>query len=172
MIFPLGATYLGEKRCHFLVWAPMAQKVEVHLVGPSDRTIAMQPQERGYHQVLAEDVPPGSLYYYRLDEQTAKPDPVSHFQPEGIQGPSEVVDLTFAWQDTSWTGVELRDYINLSNATVAAALPPPSVSLNKILDSADQRWRGASSLSPDTLGAQRENSLSIAAKSFVLFYSN
>jgi len=111
MSFPLGATYLGENRCHFLLWAPRAQKVEVHIVAPSDRTLEMQPQERGYHHVLAEDVAPGSLYYYRLDAQTEKPDPVSHFQPEGVHGPSEVVDDTFQWKDALWKGVELCDYI-------------------------------------------------------------
>ncbi len=111
MTFPLGATYLGEDRCHFLVWAPLAQKVEVHILAPGDRTIEMRPADRGYHHVLAEGVGPGALYYYRLDAQTEKPDPASHFQPKGIHGPSEVVDEAFPWEDASWTGVGLRDYI-------------------------------------------------------------
>jgi maltooligosyltrehalose trehalohydrolase len=111
MSFPLGATYLGEGRCNFLVWAPNAGKVDVHVVGSPERTIAMDRQERGYHQVLAEGVAPGTRYYYRLDGQTERPDPASRYQPEGVHGPSQVVDLSFDWRDAGWMGLELADYI-------------------------------------------------------------
>ena len=111
MSFPLGATCLGDGRCHFLVWAPLARKVEVCIVAPADRTIEMQPQDGGYHEVLAEGVAPGTRYYYRLDAQIGKPDPASRFQSEGVNGPSEVVDGTFPWEDASWRGVDLSDYI-------------------------------------------------------------
>ncbi|HXH50253.1 MAG TPA: malto-oligosyltrehalose trehalohydrolase, partial [Terriglobia bacterium] len=111
MSLSLGATYLGEGRCHFLVWAPRAGKVEVHVVGPSDRTVVMERQEHGYHQLLAEGVPPGTRYFYQLDGKTERPDPASHYQPEGVHGPSEVVDLTFKWSDSGWEGLGLADYI-------------------------------------------------------------
>ncbi|MEJ2007026.1 MAG: malto-oligosyltrehalose trehalohydrolase [Acidobacteriota bacterium] len=111
MSFPLGATYLGEERCHFLVWAPDTEKVEFRIVGPAKRTIEMQRQERGYHRVLADGVPPGTLYYYVLDGKTEKPDPASHYQPEGVHGPSEVVDLSFDWRDAGWRGLDLDDYL-------------------------------------------------------------
>lgn len=111
MSFPLGATCVGEGRCHFLVWAPGAERVEAHIVGPSERTLVMEPKERGYHEVLAEGVVPGTKYYYRLDGVNERPDPVSYFQPEGVQGPSEVVDLNFEWNDTGWQGLGLADYI-------------------------------------------------------------
>ena len=111
MNFPLGATYLGEGRSHFLVWAPHAENVEVHIAGPTDRTIEMQRQDRGYHQAFAEGVAPGTRYDYRLDGQTEKPDPASHYQPEGVHGPSEVVDLAFKWEDAGWSGLDLADYI-------------------------------------------------------------
>jgi len=111
MSFPLGATYLGEGHCHFLVWAPGAAKVEVRVVGPSGRTLVMEPQERGYHQVLAEGIAPGTRYYYRLDGGDERPDPASRYQPEGVHGPSEVVDLNFEWAGAGWMGLELADYI-------------------------------------------------------------
>ncbi|MCL5670183.1 MAG: alpha-amylase family glycosyl hydrolase, partial [Acidobacteria bacterium] len=111
MSFPLGATYLGEGRCNFLVWAPEAQKVEVRVVEPSNRTIAMERQERGYHQVHAEGIEAGARYYYLLGGNTERPDPASRYQPEGVHGPSEVVDLSFGWRDTGWTGLELADYL-------------------------------------------------------------
>ncbi|HKT10593.1 MAG TPA: malto-oligosyltrehalose trehalohydrolase [Terriglobia bacterium] len=111
MSFPLGAIYLGDGRCHFLVWAPAVEKVDVHVVGPSERTLAMEPQERGYHGVLADGVAPGARYFYRLNGANERPDPASRYQPEGVHKPSEVVDLNFDWQDTGWMGLELADYI-------------------------------------------------------------
>jgi maltooligosyltrehalose trehalohydrolase len=131
MSFPLGATYLGEGRCNFLVWAPDAQKVEVQVVGSAERTIAMERQERGYHEVLAEGVASGTRYYYLLDGQTERPDPASHFQPDGVHGPSEVVDLSGEWSDTGWLGLDLADYIiyeihvgvYTSDGTFRAAIP-------------------------------------------------
>jgi maltooligosyltrehalose trehalohydrolase len=111
MSFRLGATYLGEGRCHFLVWAPAAAKVEVHVVGPSERTLVMEPQDRGYHEVLAEGMAPGNRYFYRLDGGNERPDPASRYQPEGVHGPSEVVDLNFQWGDAGWMGLELANYI-------------------------------------------------------------
>ena len=111
MSFPLGATYLGEGRCHFLVWAPSAGRVEVHVVGPSERTLAMEPQERGYHEVLADGVAPGARYCYRLNGGNERPDPASRYQPEGVHRLSEVVDLNFNLQDAGWLGLDLADYI-------------------------------------------------------------
>ncbi|HET7100621.1 MAG TPA: malto-oligosyltrehalose trehalohydrolase [Terriglobia bacterium] len=111
MSFPLGATYLGEGRCHFLVWAPYAEKVEVRVAGPSERTLVMERQERGYHESLAEGVAPGTRYYYRLDGGNERPDPASRYQPEGVHGPSAVVDLSFGWGDAGWPGLELAGYL-------------------------------------------------------------
>jgi maltooligosyltrehalose trehalohydrolase len=111
MSFPLGSTYLGKGRCNFLVWAPNAERAEAHVVGSADRTIAMERREHGYHEALADGVSPGTRYYYRLNGQAQWPDPVSRFQPEGVHGPSEVVDLFFEWKDSGWTGLELANYI-------------------------------------------------------------
>lgn len=111
MSFPLGATYQGEGRCHFLVWAPKAEKVEVLLIEPSERTIEMQWQERGYYHALVEGVSPGARYFYRLDGRTEKPDPASRYQPDGVHGPSEVVDLAYEWKDHGWIGLDLAEYV-------------------------------------------------------------
>jgi len=107
----LGATCLGEGRCHFCVWAPLAEGVEVHIVGPQERFIPMQSSGRGYHEVKAEDVEPGTLYLYRLDGAKERPDPASRFQPQGVHGPSQVVDRRFEWDDHHWTGLRLEDHV-------------------------------------------------------------
>jgi maltooligosyltrehalose trehalohydrolase len=107
----LGATYLGEGRCRFCVWAPLATRVEVQVVSARERIIPLERIERGYHHAVAEGIEPGTLYLYRLDDQRERPDPASRFQPQGVHGPSQVVDAGFPWDDACWFGLPLRDYI-------------------------------------------------------------
>jgi maltooligosyltrehalose trehalohydrolase len=107
----LGATYLGDSRTRFCAWAPFCRTVAVHQLAPADRLLPLRPAERGYHEGTFDGVPPGSLYLYRLDGQAERPDPASRFQPQGVHGPSQVIDPAFAWQDAGWTGLPLRDYI-------------------------------------------------------------
>ena len=108
---PLGAVYLGDNRCQFLVWAPSAQKVDVHIVAPEKQTFPLVKNARGYHQAIVEGVAPGYRYFYRLDSERERPDPASRSQPQGVHGPSEVVDSYFAWEDQEWSGLPLEEYI-------------------------------------------------------------
>jgi maltooligosyltrehalose trehalohydrolase len=107
----LGATYLGDGRCRFLVWAPLARSVTVHAVKPVDRIFPLEQVERGYHTDIIEGIEPGSRYFYRLEEKIECPDPASRFQPEGVHGPSQVVDSRFVRTDATWSGISLQDYI-------------------------------------------------------------
>jgi maltooligosyltrehalose trehalohydrolase len=53
----------------------------------------------------------GADYLYVLDG-AAWPDPCSRFQPEGVRGPSRVVDPgRFAWSDDAWGGVALDELV-------------------------------------------------------------
>jgi maltooligosyltrehalose trehalohydrolase len=53
----------------------------------------------------------GTDYRYVLDDQPF-PDPVSRHQPEGVHGPSRVVDPSaFRWRDAEWRGIEMADAI-------------------------------------------------------------
>jgi maltooligosyltrehalose trehalohydrolase len=55
---------------------------------------------------------PGTRYRYRLDGGDAFPDPASRFQPDGVHGPSEVVDPSaFAWSDGAWPGPSLAGLV-------------------------------------------------------------
>lgn len=107
----LGATYLGEDRCRFRVWAPSLQKIETHIVSPGERIIPLQKDEFGYHCAIAGEIDPSARYLYRLESQKECPDPASRYQPEGVHGPSQVVDPHFPWEDDSWLGPPLRDYV-------------------------------------------------------------
>lgn len=55
----------------------------------------------------------GDLYGFRVDGQGPFPDPASRRQPQGVHGPSEIVDpLSFVWRDAGWRGLaSLRDHV-------------------------------------------------------------
>ncbi len=107
----LGAVLTGENTCSFLVWAPRAKKIEVQITSPNERTIAMQSSEHGYFYADVGNVPPGTLYSYRLDGKIERPDPASRFQPQGVHGPSQVLDNHFPWTDSAWHGLPLDKYV-------------------------------------------------------------
>jgi maltooligosyltrehalose trehalohydrolase len=71
----------------------------------------MQKSERGYHNAAIEGVNPGDLYLYRLETDKERPDPASRFQPHGVQGPSQIIEPHFEWQDRDWIGLALREYV-------------------------------------------------------------
>jgi len=107
----LGSTCLGRGECRFEVWAPRADLVEVSLLHPERRLLPLRKDDRGCHQAVVSGVEPGALYLYRLDGQKERPDPASRFQPEGVHGPSRVVDQGYPWHDQGWSGPNLEDYL-------------------------------------------------------------
>lgn len=107
-----GARCLGEGGCRFRLWAPLRDEVFLRILTPEDRLIPMQRKGMGYWEAEVEDVLPGSRYLYRLDKGLERPDPASSFQPQGVHGPSEVVDhRAFGWRDEEWKGLELEEMI-------------------------------------------------------------
>lgn len=107
----LGAIPLRSNRCAFRVWAPMAKTVALHLITPTDKIVPMERDEFGYYTATVENVPPGSDYFFRLNDTTDRPDPASRWQPDGVHGASRVCETDFPWNDQSWSGTPLRDYI-------------------------------------------------------------
>ncbi len=106
----LGAIPREDSRCGFLVWAPLAGAVEVHVVAPSERLEPLTRGEKGYFHATLDGVGPGTLYYYRIDGDENRPDPASRSQPQGVHGPSRVIDTHFPWTDHSWRGPFLPHY--------------------------------------------------------------
>jgi maltooligosyltrehalose trehalohydrolase len=110
---PVGAEIQPGEGTHFRVWAPQRRKVEVVLEsdgspsGVQASAVELSPEESGYWSVLAPSARGGTLYRFRLDgERALYPDPASRFQPQGVHGPSQVVDPhTFRWTDAAWRGV-------------------------------------------------------------------
>jgi maltooligosyltrehalose trehalohydrolase len=92
----------------FAVWAPKAGRVDVRIEaggGPTDHRLAPEDDD-GLFAGVVPDVGTGARYRFRLDGGEAYPDPWSRFQPEGVHGPSEVVDPSaFDWNDAAWPGL-------------------------------------------------------------------
>lgn len=91
----------------FKVWAPAAR--DVSLVLESGRAAGEHratARADGIFVAEIEGARPGDLYRYRLDGGRPLPDPSSRFQPQGVHGPSEIVDpAAFAWRDAAWDGI-------------------------------------------------------------------
>jgi malto-oligosyltrehalose trehalohydrolase len=52
------------------------------------------------------------LYRYRIDGGQLVPDPASRFQPQDVDGPSEVIDaLSFRWNDDAWRGRDWQEAV-------------------------------------------------------------
>ncbi len=109
----LGPASLSEGRCRFRVWAPAARTVEVRLLGSPERLVPLDPRDRGYYEGIVDGVAPGTLYVYRLNGETDRPDPASRSQPQGVHGPSQVTvgGKAFPWTDERWAGLPLPAYI-------------------------------------------------------------
>ena len=100
---PLGAHPAGPGRVTFRTWAPAAEHVAVRLAD-SDHPLA----DEGFGVRAATlQAAHGDRYELVLDG-TAWPDPASRWQPDGLRGPSAVLDPgAFAWTDAGWTGAAL-----------------------------------------------------------------
>ena len=104
----LGANRLPDGTWQFLLWAPHSRSVSLKLV-ENGRTIPMNALQGGYHQAVVGDLSAGTRYCYCLEDGRELPDPASRFQPEGVHGPSQLVDTgAFRWTDHNWKGRELQ----------------------------------------------------------------
>jgi len=105
----IGAKYLGGKKYKFTLWGPFLKDVALKI---ASETVPMEKDELGYWHVTLDNVPPKTHYFYRLNNSRELPDPASFSQPQGIHGPTQVVDHSrFKWEDKNWSGIELQKMI-------------------------------------------------------------
>ena len=106
---PLGAS-LHDDGVTFRVWAPRCARLDVVVEGR--RPIALALGGDGVWESSVPNLARGTKYQYRLDGERYRPDPVSRWQPEGVHGPSIVVDpRDFVWTDQSFRGHALADLV-------------------------------------------------------------
>jgi maltooligosyltrehalose trehalohydrolase len=99
---PLGARPV-EGGVEFRVWAPAIERMELEIGGTRH---ALDPDGGAFAGVVA-GARAGDRYLLVPDGGDPLPDPCSRFQPDGVRGPSEVVDpASFAWSAADWGGLD------------------------------------------------------------------
>ena len=103
---PIGAELCAGGGVDFRVWAPKCQRVAVVFEDSNQAAIELERGDDGYFSGYAPSATEGTLYRYKLDDDQAYPDPVTRYQPQGVHGPSQIVDPSrFKWTDEQWGGV-------------------------------------------------------------------
>ena len=93
---------MGDGTVGVCVWAPGAEAVSVR----SDETVVLERDGEYWVGRFR-----GDDYLLAVDGEE-RPDPCSRWQPEGVNGPSRVLDTgAFAWSDDGWAGVTLDDLV-------------------------------------------------------------
>jgi len=103
----LGAIPAGDGLAGFRVWAPRPDAVRLRVYG-HEHALA-----HAGHGILEATVEagPAADYAYVIDGQPL-PDPAARWQPEGLRGPSRVLDpAAFAWTDDGFRTPDLRDVV-------------------------------------------------------------
>jgi maltooligosyltrehalose trehalohydrolase len=90
------------------VWAPNARVVTASIAG---QRVAMEKEEapaRGWWRLDTPAAVAGCDYAFILDDEKPLPDPRSQWQPQGVHGPSRIVDHeAFEWTDAHFTAPPL-----------------------------------------------------------------
>lgn len=108
----IGANYISDGKCEFMVWAPFAQEINLKTIFPLPRLVKMDRDNRGYWKAEVKNISPGTTYLYQIDGSKERPDPASAYQPEGVHGPSAVIDhKSFIWDDHSFYGIGLPEMV-------------------------------------------------------------
>jgi maltooligosyltrehalose trehalohydrolase len=99
----------------YTTWAPQRETVTVEIVnerGELLRAATLDRVEEGFHTGVDAPGKVGDLYYYSLEEGERTPDVASKYQPQGVEGPSMVVDLQgYPWRQLPWRRIPLQDLV-------------------------------------------------------------
>ena len=88
----------------FRLFAPALRELRLQLQDAAE-PLAMQALGGGWFELVLQDARPGLHYSYLLPDGTAVPDPASRYQPDDVEGASEIIDpASFAWTDGEWRG--------------------------------------------------------------------
>jgi maltooligosyltrehalose trehalohydrolase len=105
----VGAELQQDGGAHLRVWAPACRTVDLILpadAGRAERRLPMERDDDGHFQGFDPDARPGGRYWFALDGDRLRPDPVSRWQPDGPHESSAYVDpFAFTWTDRSRRGL-------------------------------------------------------------------
>jgi maltooligosyltrehalose trehalohydrolase len=103
---PFGAE-IADGGARFRLWAPGARRVmlKARSAGSGAVQADLSDVGEGWFELEIGGVQAGDRYVYRIDDEIDVPDPASRCNPQGVRGPSSVLDPeAYAWQDTAWRG--------------------------------------------------------------------
>jgi maltooligosyltrehalose trehalohydrolase len=104
----LGAVTHSDGTVELTVWAPHALALAAHFEGG---VTALERHDDGVHTTRFPGRA-GDRYLLAVDGSATHPDPCARHQPDGVRGPSEIVDpAAFAWTDAAWPGLTLDDLV-------------------------------------------------------------
>lgn len=107
----LGANLQGDV-CEFRVWAPAARNMTLRFTTANGTQDLKMPYTENDQFAIEAFARAGDRYSYILDDHKPVPDPVSRVLPEGVHGPTEIVNASqFRWTDQNWQGLPLSEYI-------------------------------------------------------------
>jgi malto-oligosyltrehalose trehalohydrolase len=69
------------------------------------------PKSDGWFVLNIDGATAGTRYAFEIDGELTIPDPASHFQPEDVHAPSEVVDHDYAWRCPHWRGLPWHEAV-------------------------------------------------------------
>ena len=97
----------------FRIWAPNAQELALVLHdGKAAGTHPLARTEGGIFETWVRGASAGDTYAYRMNGGEPRPDPASRFQPQGVHGPSQIVDAdAYRWHDSAWRPRRIEDVI-------------------------------------------------------------
>ncbi|WP_407178717.1 malto-oligosyltrehalose trehalohydrolase [Bradyrhizobium sp. STM 3562] len=103
---------LTDAGAMFRLWAPAASRVDLIL----DQPQLMQRGGDGWFSADVAGLKAGTRYKFRIDDEIDVPDPASDFQPEDVNGPSEVIDHNrFQWHASDWRGRPWHEVVLLES---------------------------------------------------------
>jgi maltooligosyltrehalose trehalohydrolase len=106
-----GITFPSVGKAKVILWAPYAKKAAIAL--PERKLIIpLNKKDRGYWELESDQIQSNDKYKFLLDDNKELPDPASKFQPDGVHGASQVIDIqTAVWTDENWQNPPLAEYI-------------------------------------------------------------
>jgi maltooligosyltrehalose trehalohydrolase len=94
---------------HYRLWAPLHESLSVKV---AERGIRLVRGEEGIFSGVDHQGKAGDLYRFKLPDGRMLPDPGTNFQPEGVHGPSEVIDHdSFRWPAANFKAPSLSDLV-------------------------------------------------------------
>lgn len=92
------------------IWASSATTAAIRDAGSISPDVVLSKEAQGYFAGPVPWLHVGARYWLVLDGTRVMPDPASRSQPDGVHGPSQLIDpQAFAWQASSWRGRPMHE---------------------------------------------------------------